>query len=119
MTLGTFVKVDEAGAEPSAPVFHDNIDVPLDNSYPTGGYDFDDLFSSLLKSTRTVIGVKVRDGGYVAGYVPPTYDINGVRTAQGKLKLYYVSSAANAALTEVANATDLHLTTLHLTVSSQ
>lgn len=112
MALGTITVAVSAGAAPSAPTFADRISVPLDNSYPTGGYAFDVAFQQKVKATRKPLGFIAGD---CAGYFP-VYD-----PAAGKLKIYYIdnNNAADGPMIEVPNATDLSAITLNMVVLSQ
>jgi hypothetical protein len=46
-----------AGARPSMPVYQDLIELDLDNSYVTGGYDCEDLILAVIGKGRTILGV--------------------------------------------------------------
>lgn len=95
---------------PSAPTFVDDLSVPLDASYPAGGYlGLEALLQAKTKDKRTIIDVltAVDLSGYLVAW----------DAANKKLKLFIGDDAAVAA--EVTAATDLALVTLRLRVLSQ
>ena len=111
MALGTFTLSQRAGYMPSAPLFHDIIDIVGDSAYPTGGSAFDAKYTALKKHTRTVMAVHAVD---CKGYIP-AYD-----SATGKLKFYYFNTdSADGPAIEVPNATDLSAVTFRIDVLTQ
>lgn len=73
-------------------------DVTLDASYPTGGYTLDPKVFGL---TQILAAIFPSSSGYVPTYVRST----------GKVIIRATGSANKAVLTELDNATDLHLIT--------
>lgn len=112
MALGTFTLSQRAGYMPSAPLFHDIIDIVGDSSYPTGGSAFDAKYTALKKHTRTVMAVHAVD---CKGYTP-AYD-----SSTGKLKFYYSdnNNASDGPAIEVPNTTDLSGVTFRIDVLTQ
>ena len=106
MALGTITVSGSAGGAPSAPIYHDQISVPGDSSYPTGGSAFLAALQAATKSPGRVIDAVIDVGG-VAGYYP-VYD-----KANGKLMIFVRTTGV-----EVANATNLSGTTFKLAVVS-
>lgn len=96
---------------PSVPTFVDDISVPLDAAYPTGGYGgLEALLQAQTKDKRAIVEVLTPvalSGHFVA------WD-----AANKKLKLFTCGGAA-AVAAEVANNTDLSAVTLRLRVLSQ
>jgi hypothetical protein len=102
----------EAGAQPSAPTFHDLVSLPGDSAYAgTGGTTgFLAAFQAATKSTRAILAILAQDcGGYLVSYAPAT----------DKLKVWETTTGAPHVLIEVAGTTDLSGTTFNILVISQ
>ena len=97
----------------SSVVYTDQVTMPGDGSYATGGSAFDAVFTAKTKDGRKPFAIIPGDcGGYLPVLVPGS---------PNKIKVYqfnYPGVAAGAA-TEVPNATDLSLTTFNFTVLSR
>lgn len=104
MSLSVFTRNNQNGQAASAPTPTDLVAFTGDASYPTGGYP--GVTAALQKMSndgRTPLAFVSQDcGGYFAVYVPST----------DKLKVYWCGGSG-AAMSEVTNATDLHLITFN------
>lgn len=109
MTLGTATR-NAPESMAGAKIFVDQISLPGDDSYVTGGtLDFDGYMQFLLGDSRDVIGVISGDcGNNEAIYIP------NAGATPGKLQVRVRSTGL-----EVANAVDLSATTFNLTVLSK
>lgn len=113
MALGNMARLGQTGQAPQNAVFHDIVTLVGESSYAAGGST--GLQTKLRALTgaagRTVKAVVALDGqGYVLGW-----DV-----ADSKLKVYYGNyDAADGALIEVPNATDLSGVTFTLLVISE
>lgn len=111
MALGT-ATITRPAKGPLQPLFGFTMSFLCDNSYPTGGYQFDTYVTAQLGTDNNdalPVGVTPNDcGGYVPVYVPST----------GKLKIYYADydAVADGPLIEVPDTTDLSAVTLDLLV---
>lgn len=95
----------------SVPVFVDDISVPLDSSYPTGGYlGLEAILQAKTKDKREIVEVltSVTTTGHLVAW----------DAAAKKLKISTCAGSA-AVATEVTAATDLSAVTLRLRVLSK
>lgn len=114
MALGTLTDVNADLGQPQQTVYYDEVSIPLDNSYPTGGYTgLQTKLQALRKDQREIIEVSNISIGTAGGYVAQ-WD-----RANAKLALYGSNGAAPAALAQIANTTDLSAVTLKLLVKSR
>jgi hypothetical protein len=104
----TSTVVNRGGKQPSAPLFHDRIDVVMDASYPTGGEVLG--LQALIGAGKTILSVVGR-GKITSTGLPSTrfYEYN---TLTDKLV------ALTEARAETAAAADLSLETVELYVTS-
>ena len=107
MALGTTTLITSGGAD-SGQVNVDRFTVVLDNSYPTGGYTgLAAKLTAAASRTPTIIAVFAQSSGYVAYW----------DYTNSKLMLFYSNSdAADGALIQVPDTTDLSAVTLSLVV---
>jgi len=109
--IGTVVLNNQRFVAPSVPTYVDDISVPLDNSYPTGGYTgLETKLQGLTGDKRSIVdvltAVDMGSGLFVS------WD-----AANKKLKLFW--GHTGQAADEVTAATDLHTITLRLRVLSE
>jgi hypothetical protein len=104
----TVSKVNVGGAAPSAPMFHDRLDVVLDNSYPTGGYELN--LQDVIGAGKQILSVQAR--GKVTATEAPDVRTYEYDAANDKL------IGLTEARAEVANTTDLSTITVELYVTS-
>lgn len=107
MSLGTLTVI--ASAASVGPVFHDNVSIVGDSSYPTNGST--GLLAKLrtaTKSTREIVAARCYvGGGYLVEYDP----------ASEKVKVYEDNNGNPSA--EVANATNLSGVTFKFEITSK
>lgn len=114
MSLGTLTDVNPDLGQPAQTLYVDEVSIPLDNSYPTGGYTgLPAKLQALRKDQREILDVRNISIGTAGGYVPQ-WD-----RANSKLALYGSNGAAPAALAQIANTTDLSAVTLKLLIFSR
>jgi hypothetical protein len=114
MGLGTLTDINGDVGQPQQTVFYDEISIPLDNSYPTGGYTgLQAKLQTLRKDQREILEVTNITAGASGGYLAQ-WD-----RANGKLLLYGSNGASPAALAQIASGTDLNAVTLKLLVKSR
>lgn len=89
-------------------IFMDQVEVPGDASYATGGYTLDSFFESLVEETRTIKNVM--------GFGTNGTTKVDVRWVSSTSKLMVVSTTTGA---QIANATDLSGYTFYLTIFSE
>jgi len=104
----------EAGAQPSAPTFHDLVSFTGDSNYPGSGgtTGFLESFRIATKSTRNILAIIPADcGGYLTSY----------NVSADKLKVWYLpaESASKQPMTEVVATTNLSAVTFNVIVISQ
>lgn len=107
MSLGTMTSNSESAGQ--GPVFHDDVSVVGDGSYPTGGSAG---VTAKLKALRGDSRAPISGQCYAAGGYVVEFDAKN-----DKLVVY--EQDGGGALAEVANATDLSAVTFKMTITSK